>query len=203
MTTCSKIVLAGVVLAAGGAVAAVGELMQHGFSAKDEPSALEVAIARRVRHLAVPRAQREATSPVALSPAVLAHARAHFADHCAGCHDNDGSGRTPIGRNLYPKAPDLREPDTQSLSDGELFYIIHHGIRFTGMPAWGTGKVEEDQDSWALVHFIRHLPAVTPAELEQMKRLNPKSPRELEDEQEVRQFLEGAEGEAKPPAHHH
>lgn len=203
VTTCSKIVLAVVLIVTGGAAAAGGMLIQRGFSAKDEPSALEVAIARRIRHLAASRTQREAKNPVALSPDVLVHARAHFADHCAGCHDNDGSGRTPIGRNLYPKAPDLRQPDTQSLSDGELFYIIHHGIRFTGMPAWGTGKAEEDRDSWALVHFIRYLPAVTPAELAEMKKLNPKSPRELEDEQEVRRFLEGAEGEAKPHAPHH
>jgi len=179
MTTGLKIVLAAGLIAVAGAVAVGGWFIQQGFSAKGEPSALEVAIARQVRHLAVPRDQREATNPVASSPEILADARAHFADHCAICHGNDGSGRTQIGRNLYPKPPDLRHKDTQSLSHGELFYIIHNGIRFTGMPAWGTGTPEEDRESWTLVHFIRHLPVLTEAELAEMKRLNPKTPREL------------------------
>jgi mono/diheme cytochrome c family protein len=77
---------------------------------------------------------------------VLAEARAHFADHCAICHSNNGSGNTQIGQNLYPKAPDMRLPQTQNLSDGEIYYTIHNGIRLTGMPAWGT-EVKDD-DSW-------------------------------------------------------
>ena len=67
----------------------------------------------------------------------MTDARAHFADHCAICHANDGSGDTPIGRALWPKAPDMRLRETQDLSDGELFWIIENGIRFTGMPALG------------------------------------------------------------------
>ena len=51
----------------------------------------------------------------------------------------------------------MRRPETQSLSDGELFYIVHNGIRLTGMPAWGKDPPEKDEDSWKLVHFIRHL----------------------------------------------
>jgi len=178
MTTCAKIVLTAGLIVVAGAVTVGAWFIQQGFSAKDEPSALEVALARQVRHLAVPRNQRDATNPVVSSPEMLADARAHFADHCATCHSNNGSGQTQIGRNLFPKAPDLRQKDTQSLSDGELFYIIHNGIRFTGMPAWGAGTPEEDRESWTLVHFIRHLPNLTEAELAEMKRLNPKTPAE-------------------------
>jgi mono/diheme cytochrome c family protein len=63
----------------------------------------------------------------------------HFADHCASCHANDGSGDTELGRNLWPKAPDMRAAPTQRLTDASCFYIIEHGVRFTGMPAWSTG----------------------------------------------------------------
>ena len=70
----------------------------------------------------------------------IAEGRAHFADHCASCHANDGSGDTEMGRGLYPRAPDMRLAATQNLEDHELFYIIENGIRLTGMPAWGTGK---------------------------------------------------------------
>jgi mono/diheme cytochrome c family protein len=177
---------------------------QTGFSAKAEPSALEIILARQARHLAVPFSQRNAVNPIPASPALLPDllidARHHFADHCATCHANDGSGKTPIGKNVYPKAPDLRLPETQSMSDGELFFVIHNGIRFTAMPAWGKGKPEEDKDSWKLVHFIRHLPKLTPEELEEMKRYNPTTEREREEARQLERFQRGET--ASPPTPH-
>jgi mono/diheme cytochrome c family protein len=98
-------------------------------------------------------------NPFTASAELMAEAKAHFADHCAICHANNGNGNTEIGQNLYPKAPDMRLPQTQNLTDGELYYTIHNGIRLTGMPAWGTE--EKDQDSWKPVLFIRHLPQLT------------------------------------------
>ena len=150
------------------------QLFTTGFSAKTEPHALEVLMARQIRHLAIPIEKRTAQNPIPSSPDVMKESLAHFADHCALCHANDGSGQTPIGKNVYPKAPDLRLADTQSMLDGEIFWIIHHGIRYTAMAAWGEGDPAEDKGSWKLVHFIRHLPQLTPEELDQMKALNPK-----------------------------
>jgi mono/diheme cytochrome c family protein len=107
-------------------------------------------------------------NPVSPTPLAIAEARDHFADHCAICHANDGSGRTQINAGLYPPAPDLKAAETQGLADGELFYIVRNGIRFTGMPGWGG----EDEENWKLVHFIRHLMKITPKELELMKEVN-------------------------------
>lgn len=181
------------------------QTFKTGFSAKAEPHALEVMMARQLRRLAIPVEQRNKPNPVPLTPEVLAKGRAHFADHCATCHANDGRGRTPIGENVYPKAPDLRLADTQSMSDGELFFIVHNGIRFTAMPAWGTGDPDKDLDSWQLIHFIRHLPKLTPEELDQMKTLNPKTTRQLEEEAAFDRFLQGedATGAAVDDSHHH
>lgn len=173
MKTRTKLGLAGAAVLALAGSFLLSAFVLRGFSARDEPSAVEAFVARRLRHLAVPLAAREAENPIALNDDVLAEARAHFADHCALCHGNDGRGDTPIGRNLYPKAPDLRALTTQSLSDGELFYIIENGVRFTGMPAWGASD-SHDEASWQLVHFIRHLPDLTPAELAEMAELNPR-----------------------------
>ena len=192
-----------VLLIVAGAATAFWLFVQHGFSARDQPTAIEAFVARRLRHLAVPRSARQAQNPLPATPEVLAEARAHFADHCALCHGNDGSGQTEIGKNLYPKAPDMRQDNTQSLSDGELFYIIHNGIRLTGMPAWGSGPPEKDQDSWKLVHFIRHLPKLDSEELEEMKKLNPKSPDEMTEEDEAEKFLQGEDSPSPPPQHHH
>src|SRR5438132_6410501 len=126
-------------------------MVRKGFSARDDPSWIETVTARRVRALAVPASARDAKNPVPLSSDVLAEARAHFADHCAMCHANDGRGRTAIGENLYPKAPDMREASTQRLTDGELYYIIENGIRMTGMPAWGKEGDAHDEHTWGLV----------------------------------------------------
>jgi mono/diheme cytochrome c family protein len=123
-------------------------------------------------------------------------ARAHFADHCASCHGNDGRGRTKLGQGLYPKAPDMTLAATQGLSDGEIFFIIENGVRFTGMPAWGEAGTDDDVETWELVHFIRHLPRLTPEELAEMEELNPKSRKALREEDEIRRFLEGETAEA-------
>lgn len=170
-----------------------------GVSARPEPGAAEVAVARRLRSALIPAAAREARNPLALEPRLLTEGRAHFADHCAGCHANDGSGNTPLGRSLYPRAPDMRREPTQALSDGELFYIIENGVRLTGMPAWGgAGKPEE---SWKLVHFIRHLPALTADEAAGMEALNPRSAQEWQDRQDEADFLRGKGPAPSPRAH--
>ena len=176
-----------------------------GFSAKMESHPIEVFVARKIRHLAIPLEERNAQNPIPLSPDVMKESLAHFADHSATCHANHGSGQTPIGKNLYPKAPDLRLADTQSMSDGELFWLIHNGISFTAMPAWGEGDLDKDLDSWKLVHFIRHLQQLTPDELNQMKSLNPKTKKDLEEEAAFDRFLQGDDAAAAQTdsGHHH
>ena len=153
------------------------------------PGAIETKVAGLARRFAVPSDVRDRRNPVSPSPEVLEEGMAHFADHCASCHANDGSGNTEQGRGLYPKAPDMRLPATQRLTDGELFFIIERGVRFTGMPAWGTGTAAGEQSTWHLVHFIRRLPQLTAAELEQMKGMNPRSPEEIRQEIEEERFL--------------
>ena len=142
-------------------------LRSHGFSARTKPNSVEAYIARNVRSLAIDPALRDRKNPVQPTELSIAEARDHFADHCAVCHGNDGSGRTMLGGNMYPPAPDMRE-ETQRLSDGEIFSIIQNGIRFTGMPGFGG----EDEENWKLVLFIRHLPKLSPKELELMREVN-------------------------------
>ena len=143
-------------------------LTAHGFSARERPTALEAFLARHARRIATPPGAGELKNPLRATPLNVAEARDHFADHCAICHDNNGSGKTQINEGLYPPAPDMREPETQNLTDGEIFYIIKNGIRFTGMPGWGG----EDEENWKLVLFIRHLSKITPKEIELMKEIN-------------------------------
>ena len=178
---------------------------RRGLSTRAEPTRLEERLARGMRRLATPRAIRSTTNPVESTAAVLQGAREHYADHCAVCHANNGSGDTAIGRSLYPRAPDMRGDATQALTDGELFSIIENGIRLTGMPAWGTGTPEGERASWALVHFIRRLPSLTEDEIHEMESLNPKSAEEWRTDEEARRFLAGEEVEpsSQPLPHKH
>ena len=190
-------------LVVGGLVLLGGALfwstLRRGFSAHDEPSRMEAWVARRARHWATPADLRGERNPLPLTPQVLAEARAHWADHCASCHGNDGRGQTELGVRMYPRAPDMTLPATQSLSDGELFSVIENGIRLTGMPGWGDGTAESAYGSWGLVHFIRHLPELTPEEIAEMEALNPKTPEEWEQRQAEEAFLSG---EAETSADH-
>ena len=173
--------------------------VNRGVSAKEQPGRVEEFIARRVRNMAIARPAKSLTNPVASSAEVIAEGRAHFADHCAVCHGNDGSGKTAIGQGLWPKAPDMRQATTQNLTDGELFWVIENGVRFTGMPAWSDGTKEGEAASWHLVHFIRQLPRLTRDELEEMEALNPKSPAEIR-EQITEELLKG-KGQSPPATH--
>jgi mono/diheme cytochrome c family protein len=148
-------------------------LIRRGFSTKDQPSALETAIARTIRDLAIPTSAKDAKNPYPATTENLTAGREHFADHCAICHANDGSGKTEMGPNFYPKPPDLRLAQTQNLTDGEIFYIIDNGVRMTGMPGWGASHTADD--TWKLVLFIRRLPQLSADEKKDMERFNPKS----------------------------
>jgi mono/diheme cytochrome c family protein len=178
----------------------------HGFSARAQPGGFERWLAGLARGAALPAEARVRRNPVTLTPQVLNEARAHWADHCAVCHSNDGSGDAVMGRNMYPPAPDMRLPETQQMTDGELFYIIQNGVRLTGMPAWGDlGAAHDEEDSWKLVYFIRHLPQVTVEEKKEMEKLNPKGPDDREEEEQEQKFLRGEDTDVHQDetAHHH
>ena len=183
----------GVLLAAlvGIGLAAGAFIVTTGVSARPDPTALEALAARTVRGIAIRMRVSGLGDPVPVTEATIMEGMEHFADHCAVCHGNDGSGNTEMGRGLYPRAPDMRLPATQNLSDAELFYIIENGVRLTGMPGWATGTKAGETSSWHLVHFIRHLPKLTAAELEHMEEFIPKSPQEVRRRIEEEKFLQG------------
>ena len=184
-------ITAGLVIVAAGLAVAYWYVAGRGFSAREEPTAVEKAVAWQMRSLATPRDAKAKTNPLPDSAETVRAGLEHFADHCAICHGNDGRGKTSIGAGLYPKPPDLRAARTQNLSDGELFYIIENGVRLTGMPAFG-GEGSDPKDTWHLITFIRHLPTLSPEELERMEELNPKSAEELKQEKAAEEFLGGS-----------
>ena len=204
-----KIVLLVVIaLFAAGAIYAT-VLVRRGFSARENPSWVEAFAAGIAKSLAVPATYR-LKNPYAPTAENVREGEEHFADHCAICHANDGSGDALFGKGLYPKPPNMRDADTQNKSDGELYYTIENGVRLSGMPAFGppsgsiSGKDQPtgDAETWKLVLFIRHLPQITSEELEDMKKLNPKTEADRAEEQQEEEFLNGGEAPKRPAEGH-
>lgn len=174
-----------------------------GVGARSQPTWYEARAALFLRGWMTPPTYKGLQNPVSNTQENFLAAREHYADHCASCHGNDGSGNTEMGRNLYPKAPDMRQARTQNLSDGELFYIIENGVMLTGMPGWSTGTPEGEKASWQLVHFIRRLPSLTPDDLREMERMNPVPRSQIEEERKIEEFLEGGPPTNQTPSDPH
>lgn len=190
-------------IAAAGCVVFAGWTVHRGFSTRIRPGMVETELAQTMRAAAIPSRYRAMKNPVAITPEVLQEGMAHWADHCATCHGNNGNGDTMYGRTMYPRPPDMRQKNTQEMSDGELYYTIQNGVRLSGMSAFGTPG-DSDLDSWKLVAFIRYLPSLSQTEELDMEKINPQSPQDLEEEQEEENFLNGKSAPSQPqPEHHH
>ena len=176
-------------------------MVHRGFSTRRPPGVVESSIAESMRGLAIPSRYKSLKNPVSITPDVLREGKEHWADHCATCHANNGGGDTMYGKTLYPRPPDMRQKGTQDMSDGELYFTIQNGIMLSGMPAFGTPG-DNDQDSWKLVAFIRHLPSLSQSEEAEMGKMNPKSPEELEEEKEEENFLQGSPADSQPSHPH-
>ena len=81
----------------------------------------------------------------------------HYAAHCAVCHGAPGVPKGDIAHGLYPQPPDLAKT-APLYSPAELFWIVKHGIKMTGMPAWSD---HSDDELWATVGFLEKLPGMS------------------------------------------
>ena len=174
----------------------------HGFSARAEPAWMEKVMARNARKIATPPDAINLKNPRTTQTAeMISEADEHFVEHCGMCHGADGKGKTLIGQNLYPKTPDMTLPDTQQLSDGELYYIISNGVRLTGMPAWGSE--DKPEAIWDLVALIRRLPKPSPEESKRLESLaNPPDEAPKDQTEKPDEKKRGESEQPKPPHKH-
>ncbi|MFQ5662524.1 MAG: c-type cytochrome [Terriglobia bacterium] len=127
----------------------------------NEPSRVETYMATKAKHWLVGRSARGELPPATPNDArSVAYGQMLFGARCASCHGFDARTPTDVGRWMYPRTPDLGSPDVQSWSDAELFWIIKHGVRLTGMP--GFGNIHSDEEIWHLVHYLRSLGSEPP-----------------------------------------
>lgn len=190
--------------------ALIGGLVMYirgtGFSAREQPSWMEKVMAQNARKIATPADAKSLKNPrQQQTEDMIAEADEHFVEHCGMCHGIDGRGDTLIGKNLYPKVPDMSAAaDTQQLGDGELYYIIYNGIRLTGMPAWGSE--DKPEAIWDLVSLIRRLPKLSPEELQRLQKAAREAGGELAEqagEPEKKEVGEPSKEGAAKPKHTH
>lgn len=111
--------------------------------------------AERAKLLTIPDEYKARNNPLPATEANVAEGRTRYETHCAVCHAADGKGNTPLGRSLFPRAGDLTSPQTRKYTDGQLYWIISEGIRYSGMPE-GRNLHTEDE-IWKLVLYLRRL----------------------------------------------
>ena len=128
----------------------------------------------RERSISV-RAKEVVVPPDLADPSRIASGAAHYAEMCSGCHLAPGKRRTEISQGLYPRAPELRRGS--ELTPAEEFWVIKHGVKLTGMPAWGV--THNDELLWDVVAFLRKLPELTPEQYESIVKSAPKSHSEM------------------------
>ncbi|HML93012.1 cytochrome c [Methyloceanibacter sp.] len=101
-----------------------------------------------------------------------------YAEMCSSCHLAPGMERTEISRGLYPRAPELRRGSRAT--PAEDFWVVKHGIKATGMPAWGV--THSDKLLWDIVAFVRRLPELSSDEYKEIINRAPRSHDEIMEE---------------------
>jgi mono/diheme cytochrome c family protein len=120
-----------------------------------KPGDMETKLAADIKNREI--GGKNLQNPTPDTPEAVKTGMHHFQHHCQICHGLDGHNTgVPFAGKMSPPIVDLGDKDVQQFTDGQLKWIIENGIRFTGMPGW-KGVVEDDE-MWAMVRFLRHLP---------------------------------------------
>jgi mono/diheme cytochrome c family protein len=131
-----------------------------------------------IRHRSVVTRARDIVVPNDLDDANrISKGAGQYAEMCSGCHLAPGMKRTEISQGLYPRAPELRRGT--DLTPAEQFWIVKHGLKMTGMPAWGV--THDDELLWDVVAFVRNLPELTPDQYEALVKNAPKHEELMKD----------------------
>lgn len=117
-------------------------------------------------------------------PKRVASGAGQYAEMCSSCHLAPGMKRTEISRGLYPRAPELRRGS--GLTPAEEFWVVKHGLKMSGMSAWGV--THNDELLWDVVAFLRKLPELTPDQYQALVKSAP-------THHEIMQEMEGGQME--------
>ena len=155
-----------VVIVAGIGLAALAFLYsgRYPMGADDHHTAAVHWVLETLRERSVTRSSQNIIVPALNDPQMLLTGGADYNDMCSGCHLKPGQTETDLSIGLYPNPPNLSLSfplsDNAQVSAARQFWIIKHGIKASGMPAWGASH--DDARIWAMVAFIQRMPSLTP-----------------------------------------
>lgn len=136
------------------------------FGADVKPSLIERTFAPWGRNRSVAKRAPNEKNPFAGNPAAVVTGLDHYRENCVMCHGAPDVAGAELSKGINPRAPSLGK-EASDTSDGELFWVIKHGIRMTFMPAFG--PTHTDEEIWKIVAFIRHLPDLTAQERDSLE----------------------------------
>jgi mono/diheme cytochrome c family protein len=142
-------------------VALIFAASRFDWSATAKPGPLETTLAQYLVVRWIKANSSSESNPLAATPESLRLGREDFEAHCASCHGLDGSGRNQFEADFYPPVTKLAGRP-QPLSDAEIYFIIAHGIRLSGMP--GFAALHRPEEIWRTVLWVRHLDRLSPQE---------------------------------------
>jgi mono/diheme cytochrome c family protein len=120
----------------------------------------KVAPAAKVR--SIRRHAAPLSAPLPQDTAALARGLSHYRENCLPCHGAPGVPPAEFHEGMNPEPPEIESPTVQGYSDAELFWVIKHGIRMTGMPGFGVNH--KDDELRDITAFVRHAPRISPEE---------------------------------------
>jgi mono/diheme cytochrome c family protein len=140
-------------------------------NADANPGPLETWAAHTSLDATLAREAPKNPNPVALTDANLVAGINLYGQHCAICHGTakGEASASPIAKGEYPAPPQLATDGVEEDPEGYSFWIIAHGIRWTGMPAW-RGTLNDEQ-IWTLALFLKHMDKLPPAADEAWKNV--------------------------------
>lgn len=148
-----------VLLALGGA--AVVYSGWYDVAGDGSPSAFEERLLNTVKDRSIARRAKGIVVPDLSGLPRLARGHELYRVHCVSCHGGPGVSPDGLSMGLTPVPPPLDAERVQAKGDAELFWVLKHGIRFTGMPGFALA-VDNEDDLWALVAYVRQLPKTDP-----------------------------------------
>jgi thiosulfate dehydrogenase len=132
------------------------------FGADQEPSFLEKHLGMAAVDASTDRRAPDVKNPVSPTEENLVAGAQLYLNHCAGCHGVPSNRESQFGKSFYPTVPGFFK-DTPDMPENQNFYVIEHGIRWTGMPGWN--QTLSDGQVWQLVTFLSNIEKLPPAAL--------------------------------------
>jgi thiosulfate dehydrogenase len=128
--------------------------------ADQEPGSLEMKVAMPALDAAVDRRAPDTKNPLQATDENLLSGMKIYQANCAECHGDVSHPHAALGDSFYPRAPQFAQ-DPADMPENQNFYIIEHGVRLSGMPAWGTTLKEPEV--WQVTTFLSHMDKLSPA----------------------------------------